>query len=62
MAIIDIKIIENGKHWSKSIRVFGIPIYYRYDYTKEINKPQSVGFFSVASEELTDTYYDDNEE
>lgn len=43
MAIIEVSIHDDGEHWYKRIRFFGIPIYHRHDFTKDAEK-KAVGF------------------
>lgn len=39
-------VTDKGQHWHKEIRVFGVLVYHRHDYTEE-NKKRTVGFNSM---------------
>ena len=45
MAIIQISINDTDEHWDKQIRIFGILIYHRHDYTST-NMKGRIGFNS----------------
>ncbi len=45
-SILSVKITDNGRHWHKEIRVFGVPVYHRHDYTEE-DKKRTIGFSSM---------------
>ena len=45
--MIKIYIHDDGEHWDKTVRIFGITVYHRHDYTKN-NKPRPIGFISMA--------------
>lgn len=37
MSLISIRINDDGKHWNEEIRIFGILVYRRHDYTQNTN-------------------------
>lgn len=43
MSLITITIRDDGENWHKGIRIFGLLIYSRHDFTKDIEKRQ-IGF------------------
>lgn len=43
MKLLEITIRDEGEHWYKEIRLFGLLIYSHHDYTREPKKRQ-VGF------------------
>lgn len=45
--MIKIDIHYDGEHWHKTVKIFGITVYYRHDYTKN-NNPRPIGFNSMA--------------
>lgn len=56
--MIKIDIHDDGEHWHKTMKVFGITVYHRHDYTKN-NEPRPIGFNSMAqiSGEIEDEEY-----
>ncbi len=48
MSLIQISINDNGEHWEKTVKVCGISVYHRHDFTKEPKK-RTVGFDTAAS-------------
>lgn len=61
MPLIQISITDNGEHWEKTVKVCGITVYRRHDYTKEA-KRRPVGFqvFDTSIVEVEDEdYYPD---
>lgn len=48
----------DGEHWHKTVKIFGITVYHRHDYTKN-NEPRPIGFNSMApiSGEIEDDDY-----
>ncbi len=48
-------------HWHKEIRVFGVPVYHRHDYTDE-EKKRAIGFNSMPYAPVDvdeDNYYEE---
>lgn len=45
--MIKIDIRDDGEHWHKTVRIFGITVYHRHDYTKN-NESRPIGFNSMA--------------
>lgn len=45
--MIKIDIHDGGEHWHKTVKIFGITVYHRHDYTKS-NEPRPIGFNSMA--------------
>lgn len=45
--MIKIDIHYDGEHWHKTVKIFGITVYYRHDYTKN-NNLRPIGFNSMA--------------
>lgn len=43
MPIINIYIHEEGEHWSKTVKLFGLTVYHRHNFTKNADK-KTVGF------------------
>lgn len=41
--MIKIDIHFDGEHWDKTVKIFGITVYHRHDYTKDY-KPRPIGF------------------
>ena len=56
--MIRIDIHDDGAHWHKTVKVFGITVYRRHDYTKN-NELRPIGFNSMAhiSGEIEDEEY-----
>lgn len=48
MKLISIEIKDDGGHWFKTIKIFGLTVYHRHDYTKEY-KQRPIGFNAFAS-------------
>lgn len=45
--MITIDIPDDGEHWHKTVKIFGITVYRRHDYTKN-NQPKPIGFNAMA--------------
>lgn len=45
--MIKINIHDDGEHWHKTVKIFGITVYHRHDYTRN-NEPRPIGFNSMA--------------
>lgn len=45
MSIIEVSIHDEGEHWHKTVKIFGITVYRRHDYTKNY-KPRPIGFIT----------------
>ena len=45
--MIQIEIRDDGEHWCKTVKIFGITVYHRHDYTKN-NEPRPIGFNSMT--------------
>lgn len=43
--MITIDIHDDGEHWFKTVKIFGITVYRRHDYTKNY-KPRPIGFIT----------------
>lgn len=58
MSIIEVSIHDEGEHWDKKVKVFGIPVYHRHNFTKNVEK-KAVGFSTLApvSGEIEDEEY-----
>ena len=59
--ILSIKIHEEGEEWTKEIRLFGLLIYRRHDFTKDIER-RKIGFrfYNCIESEIKDEeYYDE---
>ena len=56
--MIKIDINDDGEHWHKTVKIFGITVYHCHDYTKN-NEPRPIGFNSMAqiSCEIEDEEY-----
>lgn len=61
MPLIQIHITYNGEHWEKTVKVRGITVYHRHDYTKEpLRKPVGFQVFDTSLVEVVDEdYYPD---
>lgn len=58
MHLVSIDITDNGEHWEKTIRILGIPIYHRHDFTKEPErKPIGFQVFESNLVEVVDEDY-----
>lgn len=44
MIIIEVPIHDEGEHWHKTVKLFGLTVYHRHDYTKNVEKKKAVGF------------------
>lgn len=62
MSIIEISIRDEGEDWRKTIKLFGITVYRRHDFSKD-NKPRPVGFatFPDAIVEVEDEFCDEED-
>lgn len=58
MTLIDIYIHDEGEHWHKTVKLFGLTVYHRHDYTK-CKKERTIGFNTMApvSGEIDDEDY-----
>ena len=63
MTIIKVSIHDEGEHWHKTIKLFGLTLYHRHDYTKDAQK-RTVGFNTMApvSGEVEDEEYWEEED
>lgn len=43
MSIIEVSIYDEGEHWHKTVKLFGLTVYHRHDFTKDAEK-KAVGF------------------
>lgn len=43
MSIIEVSIHDEGEHWDKTVKLFGLTVYHRHDFTKDAEK-KCVGF------------------
>lgn len=43
MSFIEVFIHDEGEHWCKTVKLFGLTVYRRHDYTKDY-KLRAVGF------------------
>lgn len=46
MSLVSIRINDDGSNWEKQIRICGILVYHRHDYTKHNNVSRPIGFTS----------------
>lgn len=58
MPLIKISINDDGEHWEKTVKVCGVTVYHRHDYTKEPHR-RPVGFqvFDTSIVEVEDEDY-----
>lgn len=47
MSLIEIEINDNGEHWHKRIKLLGLTVYHRHDFTKGEER-RTVGFNVMA--------------
>lgn len=47
MTIIEVSIHDEGEHWHKTVKLFGLTLYHRHDFTKD-KKERTVGFNTMA--------------
>lgn len=62
--MIKTDIHDDGEHWHKTVKMFGITVYYRHDYTKN-NNARPIGFNSMAQisgEIEVDEYWEDKKD
>lgn len=61
MALLHIKITDNGKHWEKEVRILGIKVYHRHDYTSQpaVRKIGFTSYQDVPVEIEDEDYYED---
>lgn len=61
-AIFQIDIKEEGEHWWREIRLFGLLIYSRHDFIKNQER-RSAGFSTLPSDyiDIEEEYYEDDE-
>lgn len=38
MTIIEVSIHDEGEHWRKTVKLFGLTVYHRHDFTKDADK------------------------
>lgn len=57
---LEIEIKDEGEHWWRVIRIFGLLLYSRHDYTKE-SKNQPIGFRIFPSEyiDIDEGYFEE---
>lgn len=48
MIIIEVSICDEGQHWHKTVKLFGLTVYHRHDFTKNADK-KTVGFNVMPS-------------
>lgn len=60
--MIKIDIYDDGEHWHKTVKMFGLTVYHRHDFTKEY-KQRPIGFntFTQIPSEVDDEDWDDEE-
>lgn len=46
MSLLEIRIKDDGSHWYKEIRLFGLLVYHRHDYTTNKTSNSQIGFNS----------------
>lgn len=58
MNIIEVSIYDEGEHWHKTVKLFGVTVYHRHCYSKD-NKPRPIGFtvYPDAIVEVEDEAY-----
>lgn len=49
MTIIEVSIHDEGEHWHKRVKLFGLTLYHRHDFTKGAEK-RTVGFNVMPSD------------
>lgn len=47
MTLIEITINDDGEHWHKTVKLFGLTLYHRHNFTKDTEK-RTVGFNTMA--------------
>lgn len=60
MSLIKVSIRDEGEHWHKTVKLFGLTVYHRHDFTKEPEKrSRTVGFNVMPSDpvEIEDEEY-----
>lgn len=51
MTLLKITINDDGEHWHKTVKLFGLTVYHRHDFTKEPEKrSRTVGFNVMPSD------------
>lgn len=57
MTLLKITINDDGEHWDKTVKLFGLTVYHRHDFTKDY-KPRPIGFitFPDAIVEVEDEF------
>lgn len=58
MTIIEVSIHDEGEHWHKAVKLFGLTVYHRHDFTKNADKKKTVGFNVMPSNPV---YVDDED-
>lgn len=60
MKLIQIEIKDDGEHWYKTVKIFGITVYHRHEYSKN-NEQRPIGFSTLApiSGEIEDEDWED---
>ena len=63
MSIIEVSIHDEGERWHKTVKLFGLTVYHRHDFTKDAEK-KTVGFSAMAgvSGEIEDEEYWEEED
>lgn len=62
MTLIEITINDDGEHWRKTVKLFGLTLYHRHDFTKDAER-RAVGFntMTLVSGEIEDDEYWDED-
>ncbi len=50
MTIIKVSIHDEGEHWHKTVKLFGLTIYHRHDFTKGADNKKTIGFNVMPSD------------
>lgn len=57
MTIVEVSIHDEGEHWHKTVKLFGLTVYHRHDFTKNTEK-KTIGFNVMPSDPV---YVDDED-
>lgn len=50
MTIIEVSFHDEGEHSHKTVKLFGLTVYHRHDFTKNADKKKTVGFNVMPSD------------
>ena len=54
MSLIKVSIRDEGEHWHKTVKLFGLTVYHRHDFTKESEKRSRTVGFNVTPSNLVE--------